>query len=241
MDAFSWGANYIHPKDHVLKGIATFDPVLLEENLLKAPFMAKEKLFDLSNTIEIVKTADDGYQIRDLTKDLIHKDRAVMLVENAISAREESANLADGDVYESISLPAKEKDIKALFEKIKAFQSFKMTYDIAGETEKVDSSVTSDWITLDEDGTIHDPYHIEYLKAHVQQIRMAIEEGVDLMGYTMWSCIDLCAASTGQVSKRYGFIYVDIDDEGKGTLKRYKKDSFYWYKKVIASNGEELE
>ena len=94
---------------------------------------------------------------------------------------------------------------------------------------------------LEEDGTIHDPYHVEYMRAHIAAMKEAVEEGVDLFGYTMWSCIDLCAASTGQVSKRYGFIYVDVDDEGNGTFKRYKKDSFDWYKRVIASNGENLE
>ena len=70
----------------------------------------------------------------------------------------------------------------------------------------------------------------------------AIElEGVEVLGYTSWGCIDLVAASTGQMSKRYGFIYVDRDDDGNGTFKRYKKKSFDWYKKVIASNGEDLE
>ena len=63
---------------------------------------------------------------------------------------------------------------------------------------------------------------------------------MDLFGYTMWACIDLVSASTGELRKRYGFIYVDADDEGGGTFKRYKKDSFGWYKKVIATNGEEL-
>lgn len=94
--------------------------------------------------------------------------------------------------------------------------------------------------TLESDGTIHDSYHVEYMSAHIEEMVKAVNEGVNLIGYTMWSCIDLCAASTGEVSKRYGFIYVDVDDEGNGTFKRYKKDSFDWYKKVIASNGEDL-
>ena len=68
----------------------------------------------------------------------------------------------------------------------------------------------------------------------------AIEDGVDLIGYTYWGCIDLISASTGEMKKRYGFIYVDKNNDGSGTLNRYKKDSFYWYKKVIESNGEEL-
>jgi 6-phospho-beta-glucosidase len=70
---------------------------------------------------------------------------------------------------------------------------------------------------------------------------LAVEEdGVALMGYTPWGCIDLVSCSTGEMKKRYGFIYVDKDDQGKGSLKRYRKDSFYWYKKVIESNGTAL-
>ena len=93
---------------------------------------------------------------------------------------------------------------------------------------------------LEDDGTIHDPYRIEYHKAHIEKMKEAVEEGVDLFGYTMWSCIDLVSFSSGEMRKRYGFIYVDIDDEGKGTFKRYKKDSFYYYQKVCQSNGEEI-
>lgn len=101
-----------------------------------------------------------------------------------------------------------------------------------------------DELVVDECGnyTVHDWYRIEYLRQHIEQMKLAVEEdGVDLMGYTPWGCIDLVSASTGEMSKRYGFIYVDRDDAGYGTFKRYKKDSFNWYKKVIASNGEELD
>lgn len=91
------------------------------------------------------------------------------------------------------------------------------------------------------DGTVHDPYRIEYLRQHIAAMKEAVEEGVDLMGYTMWGCIDLVSASTGEMAKRYGFIYVDSDDFGNGTFARYKKDSFYWYQKVIASNGADLD
>ena len=93
---------------------------------------------------------------------------------------------------------------------------------------------------VEEDGSIHDQYRINYLREHIKQMELAIEEGVDLMGYTPWGCIDLISASTSQMSKRYGFIYVDQDDEGNGTLNRSRKDSFYWYKKVIETNGNEL-
>ena len=83
------------------------------------------------------------------------------------------------------------------------------------------------------DGKIHDDYRIEYFKNHLIQVREAIKDGVDVMGYTSWGCIDITAASTGQMSKRYGFIYVDINDDGSGSKKRYKKDSFEWYKRRL--------
>ncbi|BDG67441.1 6-phospho-beta-glucosidase [Enterococcus innesii] len=95
--------------------------------------------------------------------------------------------------------------------------------------------------TPDENGFVADDYRIDYLKKHIQAFKDAVTiDGVELLGYTTWGCIDLVAASTGQMSKRYGFIYVDRDDQGNGTLKRTKKKSFEWYKKVIASNGEVL-
>ena len=92
------------------------------------------------------------------------------------------------------------------------------------------------------DGSCHDPYRIDYLRAHIQEMKKAVEEdGVDLMGYTPWGCIDCISFTTGEMKKRYGFIYVDRDNEGHGTLERSKKDSYDWYKKVIASNGEDLD
>ena len=96
--------------------------------------------------------------------------------------------------------------------------------------------------TLEEDGSVHDPYRIDYLRAHIKAMKEAVEiDGVDLMGYTWWGPIDIVSASTGEMRKRYGFIYVDADDEGQGSFDRIRKDSFYWYQKVIASNGEDLD
>ena len=92
----------------------------------------------------------------------------------------------------------------------------------------------------DADGKIHDSYRIDYLRAHIEQMAEAVKDGVDLMGYTPWGCIDLVSASTGEMAKRYGFIYVNKFDDGTGDLSREKKDSFYWYQKVIATNGEDL-
>lgn len=95
--------------------------------------------------------------------------------------------------------------------------------------------------TVEDNGEIHDAYRIDYLRKHITAMKEAIKDGVDLIGYTAWGCIDLISASTGEMSKRYGFIYVDRDDVGNGTFKRSKKDSFYWYKKVIETNGKDLD
>ncbi|WP_349668337.1 glycoside hydrolase family 1 protein [Lacrimispora sp.] len=93
----------------------------------------------------------------------------------------------------------------------------------------------------EEDGSIQDDYRISYLKKHIEQMREAVADGVDLMGYTPWGCIDLVSASTGEMAKRYGFIYVEKYDDGTGDLSRKKKKSFDWYKNVIETNGEVLD
>ena len=94
---------------------------------------------------------------------------------------------------------------------------------------------------IDDDGEIHDQGRIDYLRKHIQAMKDAMEiDGIEVLGYTPWGCIDLVSAGTGEMKKRYGFVYVDMNDNGEGTLNRKKKDSFYWYQKVIASNGEEL-
>ena len=94
---------------------------------------------------------------------------------------------------------------------------------------------------LEKDGTVNDQYRIDYLAAHIAEMKKAVvEDGVDLMGYTPWGCIDLVSAGTGEMKKRYGFIYVDKDNEGNGTLARSRKKSFAWYQQVIATNGSEL-
>lgn len=91
-----------------------------------------------------------------------------------------------------------------------------------------------------ENGEVHDDYRIDYIRKHIQEMKEAVRDGVDLMGYTYWGPIDIVSMGTAQMTKRYGFIHVDRDDEGNGTLNRMKKKSFDWYKKVIETNGEEL-
>ena len=94
---------------------------------------------------------------------------------------------------------------------------------------------------IEADGSINDDYRIDYLRQHIEQMKEAVKDGVDMMGYTPWGCIDLVSASTGEYAKRYGMIYVRRYDDGTGDFARLKKKSFYWYKKVIATNGEDLD
>ena len=95
--------------------------------------------------------------------------------------------------------------------------------------------------TVEEDGSIHDPERINYLGNHIAEMKKVVDyDGVELMGYTPWGIIDIVSFTTGEMKKRYGMIYVDRDNEGNGSMERSKKDSFDWYKKVIASNGEDL-
>ena len=94
--------------------------------------------------------------------------------------------------------------------------------------------------TKEADGRIHDQNRIHYLRDHILAVRDAIRDGVPVIGYTPWSAIDIVSAGTGEMKKRYGFIYVDADDFGNGSYNRYRKDSFYWYQRVISTNGEDL-
>ena len=94
----------------------------------------------------------------------------------------------------------------------------------------------------DANGYVEDDYRIDYLRDHIREMKKAVElDGVPLMGYTCWGPIDLVSVATGEMKKRYGFIYVDWDDQGHGTMKRSRKKSFYWYKKVLATNGEDMD
>ena len=95
--------------------------------------------------------------------------------------------------------------------------------------------------TVEADGAIHDSYRIEYMRDHVKAMKEALRDGVNLIGYTPWGIIDLVSCGSAEMSKRYGVIYVDCDDFGRGTFNRSRKDSFYWYQKCIRSNGEDLD
>ena len=98
------------------------------------------------------------------------------------------------------------------------------------------------WNDQVEDGTVHDDYRIDYMRVNIQSMKDAVElDGVDLMGYLYWGCVDMVSNGEGEMAKRYGQIYVDADNHGQGSFQRSVKDSYYWYQKVIASNGEDLK
>ena len=90
---------------------------------------------------------------------------------------------------------------------------------------------------MESDGKVHDPYRIEYLRKHIRAIEQARDDGVDIMGLTVWAPIDMVSFSTGEMSKRYGMVYVDKMDDGSGSYRRIRKDSFFWYQEVIAQDG----
>jgi 6-phospho-beta-glucosidase len=92
------------------------------------------------------------------------------------------------------------------------------------------------------DGTVHDDYRIDYMRANIKSMKDAVElDGIPLMGYLYWGCVDMVSNGEGEMAKRYGQIYVDADNYGQGSMKRSLKDSYFWYRKVIASNGEDLD
>lgn len=98
------------------------------------------------------------------------------------------------------------------------------------------------WNDVFEDGTVHDDYRIDYMRCNIQSMKDAVElDGVDLMGYLYWGCVDMVSNGEGEMAKRYGQVYVDADNYGQGTFKRSKKDSYFWYQKCIRSNGEDLK
>ncbi len=151
-------------------------------------------------------------------------------------------NQTSGNVFESIENPYLEKSEWGWTIDPKGFRiTANQLYD---RYQKPLFVVENGLGAVDEvtaDGEIHDNYRIDYLRKHIAEMGQAIEDGVDIIGYTSWGPIDIVSASTGEMKKRYGYIYVDKDNEGNGTLKRMKKKSFHWYKQVIESNGQQLK
>lgn len=196
-----------------------------------------EKMFERKN-IYIKMGPEDRYILRKHTVDFVSFSYYMSLTESANEElKRTSANTITG--AKNPYLPSTDwgwqiDPIGLKISLIELYDRYKKSLLIVengmGAVDKVEN-----------DGSIHDDYRINYLREHFKQMKEAVEEGVDLFGYLSWGPIDLISVSTNQMSKRYGYIYVDQDDEGNGTLNRSRKDSFYWYKKVIESNGEDLE
>lgn len=148
----TWGRNFINKTEETITPQVTFDSGLLEMQLESAPFMAQSTLYGEDNTIEIILTDNDGYQIMDSTKDMLHPDLVLSAVSDAIYQKAESINLMEMGCYESVENPELENKVNTLYEKISDFQSFRLTYVMGNTEEVVDSTITSTWIALDENG-----------------------------------------------------------------------------------------
>ena len=201
--------------------------------LLHMPFMGAGLLFEPGENVLQTK-----YQAAH--HELVASAKAVQLAHRLMPGAMVGCMLAAGQYYPRTCAPA---DVQAAADADRDNYFFidvqsRGEYPVWAKKKMERAGIQ---LRMEPDGSIHDSYRIDYLRAHIEQMEKAIhEDGLPLMGYTTWGPIDLVSASTGEMKKRYGFIYVDKDNDGSGTLKRSRKDSFYWYKKVIASDGEDL-
>ena len=160
-----------------------------------------------------------------------------------VSSSDETLNRLDGNVSKSVKNPYLEvSDWGWQIDPLGLRITMNDLYDRYQKPLFIVENGLGAFDKINENGLICDDYRIEYLREHIKSMKDAVElDGVDLLGYTTWGPIDLISAGSAEMSKRYGFIYVDLDDEGKGSFNRMKKKSFYWYKKVIETNGENLD
>lgn len=195
------------------------------------------KYFEEKN-INIKMEKEDLEVIKEYNADFIGFSYYMSMIS---SAKADQLELASGNVVNVLKNPTLESsDWGWQIDPIVLRYTLNHLYDRYGKPLFILENGIGAFDKLEEDGTIHDPYRVSYLSKHIEQMKLAIQDGVDLFGYTTWGPIDIISSGTSEMSKRYGFIYVDQDDYGNGTKKRDKKDSFYWYKKVIETNAEEL-
>lgn len=199
------------------------------------PSYAKKKLA----TMNIVMQAGDEEILSENTVDFISFSYYSSRV---VAANPEGVPETTGNVYGSIKNPyLKSSEWGWQIDPLGLRNSLNVLYDRYQKPLFIVENGFGAKDVADENGYVEDDYRIDYIREHIRAFKDAVEiDGVELLGYTTWGIIDLIAASTGQMSKRYGFVYVDLDDEGHGSRKRSKKKSFNWYKKVIESNGEIL-
>ncbi|ASA20122.1 glycoside hydrolase family 1 protein [Paenibacillus donghaensis] len=195
-----------------------------------------QRYFDENNVVLHVE-ADDAETLRNNTVDYVAFSYYMTLT---VSTSPEGER-AEGNLFGGVKNPyLKASDWGWQIDPIGLRVMLNTMYDRYRKPLFIVENGLGAYDKVEADGSIHDTYRIDYHRQHIQQMKEAIKDGVELIGYTSWGPIDLVSMSTSEMSKRYGFIYVDLDDEGNGSLARSRKDSFHWYKEVIASNGEKL-
>lgn len=200
------------------------------------PYFA-ERYFERNN-IQFYRAPEDADILRESTVDFYSFS---YYMTNCVTRQKDAAQVS-GNIMGGVKNPyLKASDWDWQIDPVGLRYILNRVYDRYGVPVMVTENGLGAFDRVEEDGSIHDEYRIDYLRQHIQQMRLAIDDGVDLIGYTPWSAIDLVSVSTGEMEKRYGFIYVDRDNEGNGSFMRLRKDSFHWYKKCIASNGEDLD
>lgn len=228
-----------HPKNALLA-----QQTEQEDNLFFTDVMARgyypgytKRLFE-KKSIQIVMEAGDKELLRNHTVDII----SFSYYFSSVSVDDETWETTDGNLIETKVNPYLEtSEWGWQIDPIGLRIALNVIWDRYQKPVFIAENGLGAKDVLEADGSIHDPYRIAYLREHFKAMQEAVEDGVDLIGYTMWGIIDLVSSGTIQMSKRYGTIYVDADDEGNGTFNRFKKDSFNWYKKIIESNGENLD
>ena len=207
--------------------------------LVRGYYPSYIKRFFRENNINIKLEEDDLPLIKENTVDYIGLSYYMSRV---ASSNKEDKEMANGNIFKMLKNPYLEaSEWGWQIDPVGLRYSLNTLYDRYQKPIFIVENGLGAIDTIDENGEINDDYRIGYLREHINALKEAISDGVDVIGYTSWGPIDIVSASTGELKKRYGFIYVDKDNDGHGTLERKKKKSFYWYKKVIESNGEDLE
>ena len=206
--------------------------------LVRGYYPSYIKRFFKENNINIKLEEDDLSLIKENTVDYIGISYYMSRV---ASSNKEDKEMANGNIFKMLKNPYLEaSEWGWQIDPVGLRYSLNTLYDRYQKPIFIVENGLGAIDTINEEGEINDDYRIGYLREHISALKEAISDGVDVIGYTSWGPIDIVSASTGELKKRYGFIYVDKDDDGNGTLERRKKKSFYWYKKVIESNGEIL-
>lgn len=206
--------------------------------LVRGYYPSYIKRFFKENNINIKIEEDDLSLIKENTVDYIGISYYMSRV---ASSNKEDKEMANGNIFKMLKNPYLEaSEWGWQIDPVGLRYSLNTLYDRYQKPIFIVENGLGAIDAINENGEINDDYRIGYLREHINALKEAISDGVDVIGYTSWGPIDIVSASTGELKKRYGFIYVDKDDDGNGTLERRKKKSFYWYKKVIESNGEIL-